>query len=172
MIQVQTHLSFKDFLRFNYGVFFKNRFIIGFAVLAAFLGIMFLISYLRRDATSSVGETDYSTMGIFLIVIITMPVSVYFQSKRNYYSSQDLQKPITYQFTEEGVHSNGAHFTSDNTWDMYRRVVETKPFFLLYQSDMACNIVPKKAFDNPEQVREVRKLIMAQPGLKYKLRKD
>jgi hypothetical protein len=172
MVQVQTHLSFKEFLRFNYGIFLKSRFVIIFAVLAAFISIVISIAYLRGDLDLSGIKIDYPTMGIFLFVIIMMPVSIYFQSKRNYYSSRDLQKPITYQFTEQGVHSNGAHFTSDNTWDMYRRVVETKLFFLLYQSDLAFNIVPKRSFNNQEQVRELRKLVMSKPGLKHKLRKD
>lgn len=173
MVQVLTNLSFGDFLKFNYSQYFKSRQSIISISIVSLLIISICVGYLtgRLDLTG-LKIDNYPVLIIFLVVIIGSPLSVYFQSKNTFNSANGLKDPIMYTFTNNGVYTKGATFESTATWNMYHKIIETEKFFLLNQNKMALNIVPKEAFENKEQIIEVRNLITSQPKLKHKLRRD
>ena len=97
--------------------------------------------------------------------------SVYHQSKRSYSTTSSVHEPIIFTFSDTGLHLKGKSFESDLDWGAIYKVEETNSWFLFYQSSAAAIIVPKTAFENQEQVRELRELIASQQQLKHKLKK-
>ncbi|KFF00224.1 hypothetical protein IX39_06080 [Chryseobacterium formosense] len=160
---VETHITFKDFLNFN----FKNslpRLIIFSLIILVFLGL-------------NLYNTEYDIREIFrsaviwlLIVVVFMMVRSYFRLKNAFYSNKKIQEKISYTFTEEKIHTKGETFDGEFTWKTVHRVKENKDWFLIYQSKTTMNMIPKKYFTK-DQIRELRNLVQKN-NVKAKLRND
>jgi hypothetical protein len=49
-------------------------------------------------------------------------------------------------------------------WHEVKRVVETPNLFLIYPNPIACRILPKRAFPNPADAAEFRRVAMERMG--------
>jgi len=69
--------------------------------------------------------------------------------------------PVHLQVNESGVSAESSAGQAKISWDAYQRVRETNSLFLLYtQSDFA-SIVPKRCFEQPDDINRFRKLVQA-----------
>lgn len=163
MITVKTHITFKDYLNFN----IKNslsRIIIFSSILLVFFGLnLFTVE-------SDTKELLKSASLWFALVFIFLIARGYFRLKRAFHSNKKIQEEITYTFSDEKIHTKGDTFDGDFTWNTIYRVKENKDWFLIYQSKMTMNMVPKKYFTN-HQIVELRNLIKKN-NVKAKLRND
>lgn len=175
MVQVDTQLSQRDFLKFNFSHFFSRLFVrvafafFGFVALMSLLGF-FLILLTNYEQANPIEQL----MPVFIMSAIMGLAcwSVYAQSKRVYTTTNTVHEPIAYTFSSAGVHLKGKSFESELNWSGLYKIVETKAYFVFYQNNIVANLVPKKSFDSKEQVLGLRTLIASQPDLKHKLRKD
>lgn len=160
---VKTHITFKDYLNFN----IKNslsRIIIFSSILLVFFGLnLFTVE-------SDAKELLKSASLWFALVFVFLVARGYFRLKRAFYSNKKIQEEITYTFTDEKIHTKGDTFDGDFTWNTIYRVKENKDWFLIYQSKMTMNMVPKKYFTH-HQIVELRNLIKKN-NVKAKLRND
>jgi hypothetical protein len=174
MIQVNTQLSQQDFIRFNYGHFFRQPVV---RLLLAIFGFVFIVSLFGVVVDAIAGHEDVSLLDQSMPVIIISAIfafiykSVHIQSKRNYASTNSVHEPITYTFSDSGIHSKGRTFEADLSWELVHKVHETKSWFAFYQSNVSVNLIPKASFENEEQIKALRELIASQPNLNHKLRK-
>lgn len=160
---VETHITFKDFLNFN----FKNslpRLILFSLIILAVLGLNFYNTEVETK------EIFRSAMIWFAVLFVFIVVRSYFRLKNAFYSNKKIQEKIIYTFTEEKVQTKGETFDGDFTWNTIYRVKENKDWFLIYQSKTTMNMIPKKYFTK-NQIQELRSLILKN-NVKAKLRND
>jgi len=163
VITIKTHITFKDFLNFN----LKNslsRIIIFSLIIFLFFGLNF---YNTENETQEIFK---SAALWFIAIIVFIIVRSYFRLKNAFYSNAKIQEEIIYTFTDEKVHTKGETFEGDFTWNTIFKVKETADWFLIYQSKLTMNMVPKKDFSG-SQITELRRM-MKKNGVKAKLRKD
>lgn len=160
---VKTHITFNDFLNFNIKSSLP-RIIIFSLIIIFFLGLN--LYNVERDTQ----EFFKSASIWFVVVLVFIIVRTYFRLKNTFYSNKKIQEEITYIFTEEKVQTKGNTFDGDFTWNTVYKVKETKDWFLIYQSKLTMNMVPKKYFSG-NQIAELRKTIESN-HVKAKLRND
>ena len=84
--------------------------------------------------------------------------------RRVYSQQRSLQLPFEGVCTESGIESTNANTTSRLPWSHLIRWKEGPTLFVVYQSDLMFNIVPKRCFAQPEQVDEFRALLTERLG--------
>ena len=160
---VETHITFKDFLNFN----FKNslpRLILFSLIILAVLGLNFYNTEVETK------EIFRSAIIWFAVLFVFIVFRSYFRLKNAFYSNKKIQEKIIYTFTEEKVQTKGETFDGDFSWNTIYRVKENKDWFLIYQSKTTMNMIPKKYFTK-NQIQELRSLILKN-NVKAKLRND
>lgn len=158
---VETHITFKDFLNFN----LKNslpRLIIFSLIILAVLGLNLYNTEIDTK------EIFRSAMIWFAVLFVFIVVRSYFRLKNTFYSNKKIQEKIVYTFTEENIQTKGETFDGDFTWKTVYKVKENKDWFLIYQSKLTMNMIPKKYFTK-EQILELRSIIKNN-NVKAKLR--
>ncbi|MCX8525448.1 YcxB family protein [Chryseobacterium formosus] len=158
---VETHITFKDFLNFN----LKNslpRLIIFSLIILAVLGLNLYNTEIDTK------EIFRSAMIWFAVLFVFIVVRSYFRLKNTFYSNKKIQEKIVYTFTKENIQTKGETFDGDFTWKTVYKVKENKDWFLIYQSKLTMNMVPKKYFTK-EQILELRSIIKNN-NVKAKLR--
>jgi len=84
---------------------------------------------------------------------------------RRVYSQQpNLQLPFESVCTDSGIESSNANSTNRLPWNHLTRWKEGPALFVVYQSDLIFNIVPKRCFAEPEQVDGFRSLLTERLG--------
>ncbi|UFH31494.1 YcxB family protein [Chryseobacterium sp. C-71] len=140
-----------------------SRIIIFSLIIFLFFGLNFY------NAENDTKEIFKSAALWFAAIIFFIIVRSYFRLKNAFYSNKKIQEEIIYTFTDEKVQTKGETFEGDFTWNTVFKVKETKNWFLIYQSKLTMNMVPKKDFSD-RQISELRNMIK-NAGVKAKLLK-
>ena len=74
-------------------------------------------------------------------------------------SQPQLHRPQSVEVREDGVVIADAVTRAENRWDAFSHVIETANLFLLYTSDYAFHMVPKRAFASEKELRSFRELV-------------
>jgi hypothetical protein len=71
--------------------------------------------------------------------------------------SKVWHSPYTVSLSSDGVKTTSIHSKSENTWEGYKKVVETEQYFVLIHPTRAFLILPKRGFgdDKVELAREI-----------------
>ncbi|NMA73369.1 MAG: YcxB family protein [Bacteroidales bacterium] len=138
VIKVTTKLQFNDYLKASYYLMYRT-FSMKFL---SFLGIACLIlSLIQYEEEESFNFLAF----IFGIVIIIIPVSLYFISKKTYHTTR-IHETMTFEIDAEVVKVKGESFDSTFTWDKIDKVSETKSWIFLWQTRYSTHIIAKKDF--------------------------
>lgn len=143
MLQIHSQLTQQEFIRFNYRHFFSRP--ITWVLLGIF-GLVFISSLFSVILFSIVEYEGAGLLEQSLPLLIISAIfalicwSVYYQSKCNYASTKSVHDPITYTFSDTGIHLKGRSFESDLKWELVQKVGETKSMFLVYQNNLAANL--------------------------------
>ncbi|HEX9347446.1 MAG TPA: YcxB family protein, partial [Gemmatimonadales bacterium] len=84
--------------------------------------------------------------------------------RRVYSQQRNLQLPFESVCTESGIESSNANSTNRLPWNHLIRWKEGPALFVVYQSDLIFNIVPKRCFAEPDQVDAFRSLLTERLG--------
>jgi hypothetical protein len=74
-----------------------------------------------------------------------------------------LREPRTIEFNEDGEKTDAGIASSQMSWKVYLRYVESKDTFLLYTSPACFVIIPKRVL-RPEQMTVLRRLLQTHIG--------
>lgn len=165
-IQINTHLSQSDFIRYNFITFYGKgyiKFLTGFGVLALLLPLVMYLTGFTIETSS--GSAITAPLLIGFTFVIFLPAVVFWGARQNYRSSKGIHEAIAYTFTDTGILVVGQSFQSTLNWEEVHKVVETKRWFLIHQHSLAEFILPLSSF-NSEQVGQFRKLIQTLPSEK------
>jgi len=84
--------------------------------------------------------------------------------RRVYSQQRNLQLPFESVCTDSGIESSNANSTNRLPWNHLIRWKEGPALFVVYQSDLIFNIVPKRCFAEPDLVDAFRSLLTERLG--------
>lgn len=167
-MKINTQITLEDNRRANFYFTYSRPIMIVFCALALFFAVALLFLYASGSAISKVNL--YIIVFYIVYVFLIIPLMVYVRTKKQYESNKNLHKPITYDFTDEGVELKSDDISSRYRWENVYQVRESKNLFYIYQSKAVANLLPKRNF-SAEEIVEFRDLIKRK-GIKSKLRKN
>lgn len=103
-------------------------------------GLFRTIQYMT--AGNITGATPYLLIAIFFL--IGSPVAMWLRSAEQVLKTPMFQKPITYEFTEEGVLVSQDGESVLNEWGNFQKAVSTNRSIILYVTKVRAIILPKK----------------------------
>jgi hypothetical protein len=167
---VETLLTLKDYTRLNLALYYRkpmSRLITVIGVVSLVSGLIQVSGFVPELAAWDTSWIQTTVFGLLAIGMI--PLSIMYQSRKNYHQNKGIQEPITYTFQPDKVSIVSRSFKSEMVWSQYLYVKELKDFFLLYQNKQIVNPIPKKYLTN-QQEQEFREIIASVPGLSGKKR--
>jgi hypothetical protein len=106
------------------------------------------------------GPSAWTTPGLLLFFVaalafLTDRLLLPRQARRIYRQQQSLQRPFRLTVTDDGIQAVSASFTGSHAWSDYRRWIEGRDQFLLYQSDVLFLIIPKRSVPRSDDLRGI-----------------
>ncbi len=165
-MRIETKIELKDYIKLMYILTYRRRGML-FANIMGLLLFTFTIMYFTGIIESN--EFPWMPVVFSVLIVIVMPVSVYFSAKKNYQTHSRLQEKVIYEISEENINITGESFSSEMSWNKTYKVVELKDWFLFYQNKLVANIIPKESIgDHRYKLREIVK----NQNIKNKLKKN
>ncbi|WP_338765701.1 YcxB family protein [Bernardetia sp. ABR2-2B] len=164
-INFTSQISKKDFIRFNYYSYYR-RWSAKLMVLATpFFIYITVLSFLNKV------ESNYKWFLIFLSsMVIYVPISIYFSSKKAYKNQPILHEQMNYEITDEFITVKGGTFKSTQSWANVISVSETKNLILIWENPKAARLIPKESLNN-DQIAILNKIVDLQSHVENKLKK-
>lgn len=151
-IEIEGQIELADYLRANLWVHYNTwgKALVKLVAIVIFFALAsFLYDYLM-------GLIEL-LFGLFLLFIFLISmVGIYLQTKLSLKSHKQLQETIHYKFYSEGFEIKGLTFSGQNSWVNIIRFIETKHIFMLFVSNRQMFLIPKRYFQNPEQLNAFR----------------
>lgn len=82
-------------------------------------------------------------------------------ARRIFKQQQKHDTPIEVEFLEQTIRTSSLYGNSDSPWTHFIKWQEGNKILMLYYSDVLCVIVPKRCFNNDEQIKYVRSRLRA-----------
>ena len=157
-IDVAARLELADYLRATYWVLLRKLW--PFLLILMLGGVVFPILFLA-GASGETSEPSGSNWAFFIAPMVALVIvgSPYFQAKRNMASQPVLQEELRYHFGLGGFRIVSPSSTWETTWSNIVKAQETGSNFLLFVSNSEVHIVPKRFFETPELVIDMRRLL-------------
>ena len=163
---IRTRLQAEDMQRFSIHTLRQNP---TMKIMGVVFGALLLI-VIGQWLFSETGMEDIPFQVVIPLVVFVALFFVFLpmMAKRNFKNNPSLHGEILYTFTDEQVELTGPNFESRMDWDKYLKVVETKEMFLLYQSKVMANLIPKRDLSDSE-IESLRMLLRGVPKLQHTL---
>jgi hypothetical protein len=159
-IIVTSHIKRADYTKLVYALTYRHPIMQYFT----FLGISMLVFQLMQGRFEFLPfQTSFGVLALLL------PLSIYFQAKKNYDSNAYLKEAVQYEFTTDEVIVNGETFHHVIKWSSLYRIKELTRWFLLYNSTQTLLVIPKARFESPADINSFRNQILATKGLQKEL---
>ena len=133
-------------------------------VLMPLIGLLLLS---RVEVSKMFKNPPVATVVIVLIVFpILYPVIIWFQTKRGFGNLQKFQTRILYAFSADGYKVSDDKSSSDIDWATILRAAESKHAFHLFFHRSLFHTIPKRCFDEREEIAQLRNLLKQSLGNK------
>lgn len=96
---------------------------------------------------------------VVVIAAVLMFYNIFWRVKGAYQRQPHLQLQHTYEFFDAHVESSNRETSSDTTWNGYRKAIESPNLFILYKSDVAIEMIPKRAFGSDAELDRFRQYL-------------
>jgi hypothetical protein len=107
---------------------------------------------------------------LFLLVLyrISSPFITKTIAKRQFEKNELLQKETEYTFSPEGIKVQSEVTSVDRRWENVYKVIETKKYIAILESNESASVIPKHCFSSDEELQAVTKLMKDKlPEKKY-----
>lgn len=144
---VTTKMTFPEFRKLNFKILYAKKWVVILSIFA----ILFVLASVVMNMMhyNVILDSDYYSIGvIFVVMPITLPLTVLLLAKRSFKSNSMIQESITYEFSEESLKTNGESFSSEYKWEKLHKVDMTNEWLLLYHSKTVANFVKIKDVNN------------------------
>jgi hypothetical protein len=166
-IEIDVLLTLQDYLRMNYWFLFK-KFKLMLSVLL-FVGGIAPIFYILSDLPKNPNDS-YWGFAIPWVILIFLFVGTYIGSKRQLASNKSLNEKQHLIFSAEGIKSAGVSSSWESSWENIREAFETKSNFLLFIAMNQVQIIPKRCFQNDDQIVLFRNMLKTQLDSRAKIK--
>lgn len=96
----------------------------------------------------------------FLLIMVLLPLYRFVllpnRVKKLYFQQKTLQVPVEVEITETALNTTSEFGYATHPWKDFTKWKENKELFLLYQSDLLFNMLPKRIFSDPQQMDTLR----------------
>ncbi|MDY6783197.1 MAG: YcxB family protein [Cyanobacteriota bacterium] len=96
---------------------------------------------------------------ILLALLVNPEINLVQRLSMNYAwknQSGAFREPMEVEILEEGISRTTPNSQSFTRWPIFTKFIETQNLFILYQGKRSIDIVPKRAFESEEQIREFK----------------
>lgn len=159
-----------EYIKVAYAISYRNG-VLRFSTILGLLMLLVTIIYLTGTAPGLFGD-DFNLWGeIFMtfLLLVGIPVSIYFSAKSNYFSTRRLQEQKEYEFFDETLRITGESFNSELNLNKAYKIEELNNWFLIYESKRTANFINKKELSS-EQIEYLRSLFKRLKTVKIKLK--
>lgn len=164
-IRVKNETS--DYSRLLWTILKQRHLFVGIMLLLVFVSC---ITYtLVSPATDPENDRKWVTVFIALFVFCVVAVLFGFTMRRQAKKLAAASEEMTLYFNEQGLEAKTSRSSSRVLWDVYAKAVETKLDFLFYPQKNAALMIPKRFFENQEQIDQLRRYLHNSLGEKAKL---
>ena len=134
-----------------------------FLFLGALLICLFIWGFCVTSREAWLSTGSWMWPAIYAWGVVSAPFGYFFalpyRARKIYRQQRSLQEPFESQVDETGLHSKTERSTGFADWSYFKKWAEGRNVFLLYQSDVIMNIIPKRLFVEPQGVDEFRLLV-------------
>jgi hypothetical protein len=107
-----------------------------------------------------------AVLTVLIVFPILYPLILWFQTKRGFGNLQSFQTRILYVFSADGYKVSDAKSSADIDWATILRAAESKHSFHLFFHRSLFHTIPKRCFDEPEKIAQLRSLLKQSLGKK------
>lgn len=163
-MRIKTKIDYKDYLSWNIQIILRRPIMLVFPIAITII----LINNVDLILSFDVFSLTY--VAVVLMIIIWTPLQTRRKIKNDFESNKSIQEEIIYQFSKEKIEVIGETFHSDVSWTTVFKINESKDWFMIYHSNNAVNLIPKKNFT--QQQKQDLRILITSHNIKSKLRKD
>lgn len=128
--------------------------------------LIFAAAIKTRESTEPMYTVLYLLFAV--VFLLYLPITLYFQAKRQLRTSKVLRESLHYCIDEEGVHTsqNGEH--ADLLWEQIYKMAATKHNVLVYSSRIHAYVIPKAQIQQYEVLQQLANTHLPKYRLKMK----
>lgn len=137
-------------------------------ILSALLAVLiFALAYRNKDVAGMGYTVMYIAFGI--VFLLYLPVTLYFQAKKQLKSSEVLRNALHYVVDEEGIHTSQNEAAADLPWEQIYKVISTKSNVLVYSNRIHAYVIPREQIaDQYEMFYKIAKAKL--PKYRFKMK--
>jgi hypothetical protein len=166
-IELDVLLEFRDYLRANYWFLFR-RFKLLFLILV--IGCVAYPLLVLTGRSSGNPNDNYWGFLIPVGLLVFVMAGTYFGAKRQMASNKALSERIHYTFSEKGIDTSASSSSGHTSWENLYVAHETKTNFLLFISKNMMYTIPKRCFNDADDIVSFKDLLRSQLSSKAKLK--
>lgn len=164
-VEIDVLLEFRDYLRANYWVIFHRfKLLLGIFFFAGVVYPLLLLS----GITSRLENDTYWGYLLPLAVLVLIFGGAYYSAKKHMASNRALSERVHYVFSESGIEGTSPSTSGQTAWQNIYAAHETKTNFLIFLSKNLMYVIPKRCFDDADQVASFKRLLRSQLDAKAK----
>lgn len=133
------------------------------------IGIPILYSAFSGDA---INRPPAVVLWFLLVLPILVLASFYWGIWRQAERIEKIFEPARVVFTENGMRSAGESSSAEMDWDDFYRVYETNQDFIFFPEKKIFYTIPKRFFQNANEIIEFKKLLQKKLGSKARFFKN
>lgn len=165
-MSVKFNVEMKEKYMYDFMLYHTYTHISG--LLGAVVGVVALGLGISTIMSGDV-QASMPALLIAILFLIVTPMSTKNRAKMQVKNSEMFQKPLEYEFSEEGVTVRQDELEAVNKWEEFDKAVSTQKSVILYITRVRAIIFPKECMG--EQYEEVLKMIHTHmPASKVKIR--
>lgn len=155
-MKIKVKISREEFTKLLFAMTYRKTSMIAFAAFKMVL-IIYLVFVFAQHYNEGWLPNYCLFMALFLAV--STPLRLYYMGRKTYSASRFLKEEIQYDLTEEKIIARGETFNGERSWGTPHTVIELKDWFVIYDSKIVFNPIPKKCMTAVEQT-ELKNILM------------
>ncbi|MBQ6868652.1 MAG: YcxB family protein [Clostridia bacterium] len=123
--------------------------------LAALAALCLLCAY----TIEQIAIVSFVCFVIIVLSLMKMTYRYFIKPKSNFNSKQKNAKSYSFTFTKDKISLTTQRASADFQWKMFKKLYETSDMIYLAHANKSFTIIPKRAFENEEQLAAFRKIV-------------
>jgi hypothetical protein len=148
-----SELDYARALRAHYASRLRLKLDVAVAVATALLGV-----YLWQSLDSRSWGIGLVCLSAVLVLMLVAAFGVI--PKLVFRREPKLRDEYSLTFSPEGIHFRTAHINSELQWAMYSHGLVSPHSFILYYGTHSFSVIPKRVFENTEQLAAFEQLVL------------
>ena len=157
-IKVKIDLTEKEYMRFSF--YHQRKEMVWAPLIFGVLCFCMVILQLQRITNLNLVFALCVALIVGVLIFIVGSLISLVKVKNVWKSSIPLRGLYEMTFTDGGIYQVSEIGTANLSYDKFYKVYETKMAFYVYVSSVQAMIVPKRCFENAEDVRTVREFFV------------